>query len=451
MRVREIWLLSGLTAASLVVLAATGAFVPIVTPDTASYFDLGDFPDFLARTRTPLYGWLMRYATVGDRQYALVPVVQILTYLAAVWLLVAELKTFGLSGVAVLTAAAALLFANALFFAASLVHAEFLATACGLLGFAGVVRLAGPQPRRWAYVLILAGAGSAYVLRPSLLPLVIVLPLTFIFLRAIRGERAPLARAGAILGVTAIPLLAVSLLRSIVVGDPGLVSFGGFAMSGLAGLMLSDDVVARLPDDLRSLATQILAARRAREEAGEMIGIPLNSSGVRSYYSAALGYFDVLARTYDNVVYDVVLPTRQPGEPWVAFNRRLQRFSFAVVLAAPDRYAAWIVGAIGRLIGHAVTTNPVFVFAAGLAAVAWSWRTLCGRGRQPASAAPLDLPVLVVLAVAWLIGAGAMSVLVTFPALRYVETASLLLAAPALYGAVLAVAPGRARAPRPRP
>jgi hypothetical protein len=92
-------------------------------------------------------------------------------------------------------------------------------------------------------------------------------------------------------------------------------------------------------------------------------------------------------------------------------NRRLMRFSLAVVRAAPDRYAAWIVGASARMFGHSVMTN------------------------LPAMVA------LLVVAILWLVGGGLVTVLAHAPANRFIDTASLLVAAPLIYWVVLLVGP----------
>ena len=190
-----------------------------------------------------------------------------------------------------------------------------------------------------------AGAGCAYVLRPSFVLLIVALPALYALLRAIRQDAFRPARAAAILVLAAAPFLAIATLRATTVGDFNIVSFGGYAMSGLTTLILADETVARLPDDVRPFAAQVLAARRAGEDSGRFIGIPRNAGNVRSFYSAALGYFDVLARTHDDMIYEIITPTRGASESWVDFNRRLMRFAIAVVRASPERYAAWIAGA----------------------------------------------------------------------------------------------------------
>ena len=258
-----IWLLA-LTGLSLIVLALTGGFHAEITPDTASYLNVGPFPAALAQTRVPLYGPLIAMVDNGSRTFAAVPVLQTAFFIIAAWLLVFELRRFGLSGLAVLSVAAALLFSNSLLLIGRTVHPELPAIACALLAFAGTVRLSTPNAPRWAAVLVLLGAGLAYLLRPSFLPLIFVLPVLHAGLRALRGERPFTAGTGAILVAAALPFLAMASLRAATVGDFNIVSYGGYQMSGMATLMLSEPVVARLPERDRALGARLLAARNRR-------------------------------------------------------------------------------------------------------------------------------------------------------------------------------------------
>jgi hypothetical protein len=260
-------------------------------------------------------------------------------------------------------------------------------------------------------------------------------------LRAVRRDALRLARAAAIFAVTAAPFFGIASLRAATVGDFNIVSFGGYAMSGLTTLILSDDTVARLPEDLRPFAAQVLAARDAGEKSGRFIGIPANASNERSYYSAALAYFDVLARTHDDMIYDVITPMRGTNESWIDFNRRLSRFALAVVRAAPARYAAWIVGGATRVVGHAFVTNLPAALAIVAIAIVWPWNLLV-RGRSGATAvAPPDVPVMLALAILWFIGAGILTVLMSSPSIRYIETSSVLVAPLLIYWAVLLAMP----------
>lgn len=68
--------------------------------------------------------------------------------------------------------------------------------------------------------------------------------------------------------------------------------------------------------------------------------LPLNPQGVRSFAATALGYFDVLARSYDPVLSGAVGPARESGETWVAFDARMQRLAVATLAASPLFYLA---------------------------------------------------------------------------------------------------------------
>ncbi len=443
----EIMTLSAMTALAVVVQAAGGHLAPHVMPDTASYLavNASGFPAILAQPRAPFYGWLVALLDFAGADHAAVPIFNIATYLAAVWLVAGQLRAFGLSAGAVLSVAAALLLANAFLIDANWVHPELLSITCALGAIAGTVRLAGAPPRRSGWPLVCLGAACAYVLRPSFVPLIVTLPALYLALRAVRGEAPRLARAAAIALVAAAPFGAIASLRAATVGDPNVVSFGGFAMSGLATLMLDDEVVVRLPDDVKPFAVQVLAARRSGEDSGRFIGIPRNSSDQRSFYSVALGYFDALARTYDDMLYVVITPTRAPGEPWMDFNRRLMRFSLAVVRAAPGRYAAWVAGAATRMLGRSIATNLPAALAIVVIAVAWPWRLFRSGQTGVRSLSRLDVPVMAVLAILWLIGAGLLTMLVIAPSARYIETSSVLVAPLLIYWAVLLVAPRLAK------
>ena len=445
-------MLAVMTAVTVAILIVAGRFTPQDLPDTPGYLHLVGYPAFLAEPRTPLYGWIVAALALGGSRHLAVPAFQIATYVAAVWFLVAQLRRFGLSAAAALSVGAALLIANAFLIDANWVHPELLSVTCGLVAVGATIELAHSQARRWTWWLVCVSAGVAYVLRPSFLLLVIALPALYAALRAIRGDPLRLTRAAAILVISIAPFVGIASLRAATVGDFNVVSFGGFAMSGLATLIVSDDTVARVPADVRPFAAHVLAARRAGEESGRLIGIPHNASDQRSFYSAALGYFDVLARTHDEGIYQVISPTRQPNESWVEFNRRLTRFDVAVVRASPGRYVAWIVGAATRVAGRSIVTNlPV-----GLAIVAivllWPWHLFMRGEVGVAARARLDVPVMAMLAVMWFVGAGVLTIMMSAPSIRYIETSDLLVAPLFIYwAALLALSKGKPAVSAARP
>jgi hypothetical protein len=132
---------------------------------------------------------------------------------------------------------------------------------------------------------------------------------------------------------------------------------------------------------------------------------------------------------------DEIERLQRPDENWVEFDHRLGRLSFATIRAAPEDYAAWIVGASARLVGHMLVTNGPFVLACMGLLVALLWRL-----RRPASIGDLDRAsdagLLVAVVGIYFLAAAPLSVLLTFPAARYIDSAAILLPALPLYAAL---------------
>jgi hypothetical protein len=419
-----------LTVASVLTVGSFGGLSPWISSDTAGYFNLGSFSSSLAAPRTPVYGWLIDLLTLGTSSFAVVPSLHLSVFIGGVWLLAASLLRFGLSEIAVISLSGTLLFSNAVLLSTSWVHPELLAISCSLYAISFVFMLAcekaplGP----WPYLGVLIGAGLAYLMRPSFLPFAVLLPVLYVVLRGLDGRAV--SKASAIALASALPFICVSSVRAWVVKDFNIVSFGGFQMSGMAALMLDEDLVARLPAEMRPEATSILVAREQGEKSGDFIGIPLNSNGTRSFVSVALGYFDVLARTYDDVLHGIVRKTRKAEESWVEFNRRLMRFSTAVISRAPQKYLAWVVGATTRVVGRVIVTNGAM--AVSIVGLLLVWPLLVwSKGVFEFSV--LDLKVLLAMTIFWLLGTQGLTVLVTFPAGRYIDTSALFVAGPTMY------------------
>jgi hypothetical protein len=418
-------------------LAAIGGYAPWLSPDTPGYLAVPPLPEGWANPRHPLFGSIL--GLLPGREHAMVPALQTGLFLAATAFLHHSLRAYGLSRRAAWSVTAALLGSNLLLLWHTAVHPELPAVVAMLAAIGCIVRVAAGG----AFVPFVTGfgllLGLAYILRPSFLPAILLLPLLYAGLARLRGEEAIGRRAAALALVAALPFLINSGLRWRAVGDFNIVSFGGYQMSGMAGLMLTPEIVARLPDDLRALGQAILEARTEAERAGEVIATPLNSRGERSFVSTALGYYDLYARTYDDLLQRRIGPL-QRGENWVSFNARLMRLSLATIQAAPDRYLAWVAGGTMRFVGRLFAANLAFA----LATAAWLafYAAALWRRRLPVAeaAGDYDVPALLCLTFITVVSAGALTVVTTFPAARYIDTAGLFLPALPIYGALTLLA-----------
>jgi hypothetical protein len=433
------WLLLLLVeaAALLLVLAVTGALSGGFSPDTQSYFDAVTSLSPWGGPRHPLYGYVAGLlggsaTTVGAVVYA-----QTLLHIAAVFVLYGGARLAGIGRPAAFALATAALLAQSNLYHLRLLIPEGPANALLLAGL-GLTLAATRAPRAlwWLMAPIVVLVGAGYLLRPTQLPVIVILPVLYFMLVWRRREDRRLLPPIALALALTVPFLVQSGVRLRAVGDFNVVSFGGYQMSALAAFMLTPELVARMPESERAFAERVLERRGQAEAAGLVAAAARNSAGERSFASTALGYFDIYARSYDDVLGHVIVPLLRPGDSWVAWNRQLMAFSLATVWTDPVRYLAWVGGATARLTGHAIAGNATMLVAIALWLVVLAASFV--RRRDGVSE---DSGAVVILALAWLAANGALPVLVTFPAGRYIDSAAILLPAIPLALALARVTP----------
>jgi hypothetical protein len=415
-----------------------GWFTPADFPDTQGYLLAGQSANPWGELRHPLYGWwLNALATAGPGNSA-VPAIQFIIHVAAAVVLYGACRFAGIERIAALALALAAILSQCLMIWGRAVLPEMLSVSLLLVAMAAVV--AGVQ-QRWFLALLCVYAvalGLSYTLRPIMLPAILVLPLLFALLSRIVTREWFAARTVLLLLFGIVPFLGQSLYRLNAVGDFGLVSFGGFGISGMTVQMLTPDVIDRVPDGHRPLARQMLEAKD--KAVSDQTAAPLfhNSGGQRSFQTTALDGFDALARNYDAIMWGKLMTLRNQGESWVAFNARMGAVNGAILRALPERWGLWVIGASSRLIGRLITYNAAFLAAMalfGLAALANITRSGAALGGSSGA----NWTTLTLITMAWVLSTTPLTVIATFPALRYVDTGGMLLTALPLYGLFLAL------------
>ena len=422
------------SAALVAILWVSGWTTPWINPDTMGYLGVAPYPEFYTQQRLPFYGWLVSFLG-GEKSFALIVWVQIAVHVGAAMVLYISIR-----GLTDRRAAAVALFMPALLSQSFLIFGrgvspEALAVSLALIAIAATL-LAVPG-RQWKWFLLLAAAAAALacLLRPIFLPLLVMLPLLFCTVSRITGRRIAIYRPVALLLLSAVPLVVYAADRARHTGDFQLVAFGGFQMSAMAGLLVSEDVAQRLPAPERALAMQVLAARKQAEDAGRVLRTPVNSVGERSFVSAAAGYFDIYARTYDDLLHGEIAKLQSAGKSWGDFDRQLGRFALSTIAAAPERYVAWIVGASARLVGRMIVTNAPFVLAS-VALLSMVLLMFCRPERIGNLHGSTDMLLVIAVVAVYVLAAAPLAVLITFPASRYIDTAAVLLPALPLFAAI---------------
>jgi hypothetical protein len=132
------------------------------------------------------------------------------------------------------------------------------------------------------------------------------------------------------------------------------------------------------------------------------------------------------------------VPLRLPDESWVAFNARMGAVNSAILRALPERWGLWIMGASSRLVGRLVTYNAAFMLAMGLFGVA-ALVNITRSSTALGGSSGGSWTMLSLITMAWVLSTTPLTVIATFPALRYVDTGGMLLTALPLYGFFLAL------------
>lgn len=181
---RELFGLSGTAVLIVAGLAFAGRLSPWISPDTPSYFKLGSLPGALGLSRNPLYPWLVGWRPGG---FAAIPAVQIVLYMLSVVLLHRALRIYGVSSAAASAVSAGLLLSNVVLLWSNAIHPEFPAVALALLSLAQVLLLAAGHSFLGNGVGLALSLGLSYILRPTFLPAIVLLPLLHLALRRLRG------------------------------------------------------------------------------------------------------------------------------------------------------------------------------------------------------------------------------------------------------------------------
>jgi hypothetical protein len=407
----------GAIALYAALLGLFGWFSGGALPDTPTYIAALSSENVWGATRHPLYGWFLSAVGLPETGYPTVAVLHFMLHALSVIVLERALRGW-VSAKSAAAVALSVLIAQSVLLNGRYAIPEAPAISFLVLGFATL--LLGVQNRlAWIPTLLLTTlfVGLAYTLRPTMLPAIVILPLFGLGLTLSKPRALLLAL------LLSVPFLAQSAWRYHKVADFNIVSYGGFQTAAMAGFMLTPEVIARLPASVQETAREALFAREKGEAEGVVLKTPLNSKGDPSFHSAAVGYFDLYARTHDEYLLKYLIWTRHADETWVQFNARLQRMALATFWHAPDRWLAWVIGGSARMAGRMIVTNTAFVMGVFLCLLALVWRKWEGISSHPRS----DLIRTAWLAAAWFCSTAPLTLLITFPATRYIDTASVFL------------------------
>jgi len=442
----EAWL--GLVlVAWLVWMAAHGGLVLERSPDSATYLEVLERDGLVSRLshfRTLLFPAVLAAVRMASPDFSWLPAIHAILFIGAVVAFFAALRTFGLDPWHALAVTIPLLASRGAVESIPWMMSEALSASFAVLAVSALLFAVSSPRSPWPWIGVGLATFCACQARPATLFLVPLLPMLAPPLVLLRRRPPAPARlsfsvAAAGLAATALPLLAFCALRVALVGDFGLVSFGGMNLVGITGSLLTEGSVAHLPASLQGFGQEVLAGRTARGltwpwgERGELQPEPSNES-------------------YEQVIWEVAIPAAEAqlgpvSEHAVAINRLLQRFNAAVIRANPRAYARIVAAAYAngarRFRDFA---QPDLKLAALLAPLVAFLASLCdARGRR--AAAPREVRpercehssvAIVLVATSFFAACLGVVVVVEPPTDRYIHQATLLLG-PALAAAMWGV------------
>ncbi len=428
------------TAMALFVLQAALAlsYANGLTPNVPGlgdhYFKVPLWPlsESLSDIRTlgyPVFHALMARLGWGLESY---PVAQMALLLCCTAVFAVGLRRYGLTGMTALVAASPILWVVPV----EVVMPETLAK-CFAVAAIGCLLWATATRRPIAYLGLAASVFLAFQMRPAFLFLLVFLPLSWLFLYGKRwGFQAPgkgLRHGVATLGACTLPLLLFCLLRLVVVGHFGLVSFGGQNTVGISVEMVRPDTVQSLP-----IEEQPLAMLMARTREGWPTPRFLSTPGWQDDWRAVSNQYAVNVNRIARAVQAQFPPDAARADN-VRQDQALSRMSQQIFRHHIDLYALWLTEAIVE--GSSLAMDLVLGGHGGMAfgwhappsialaivllvLVVFSWpleRRAFGEGSRPYSGGAVS--VLLLIAGLFFLLKMLLVILVEPPIPRYVQAA----------------------------
>ncbi len=314
--------------------------VPDVPGLGDQYFNISVLPlsESLRSIRTlgyPLFHAIMERLGIGLEDY---PQAQMLLLIGCCAIFAFGLRKYGLSSLSALAAASPLLWVVP----TTLVMPETPAKCFAIAAIGFLLWSAGTRSPV-ALIGLAASLFLTYQMRPAFLFMLVFLPVCWCFLYVRRwglidprrGIRQGLYTAGACV----LPLFLFCLLRLILVGHFGLVSFGGQNTVGISVELLTEDSAKALPMEDRPLA-MLLARARDGWPIERFItdrGYPDDWEGMATQYSANVNRIGRAVQAK--------FPPAGSSSDNVAQDKAFSRMSQRTFIAEWRRYRAWLVGA----------------------------------------------------------------------------------------------------------
>ncbi len=363
----------------LIICTACGLMEVKLSNDSWNYIAASQMSptEVLGCIRTIGYPLLLKVVSPWSPDYRVIPWIQVLGLFFAVFFLDSTVRRWGASPWRAFAVSTGVLYAAFQNCAFRYVGTDFPAMVMAIVTTSFLFWVSVSPKRILPWIGLTVSLACTYHIRPAYLFLVALAPclgILFLFFRADRaGNPIPWERFSlALCGVSILPYLGWCLLRLLVVGHFGLVSFGGIAVVGIAVELLDREMIeTKLPQQWKPLATAILQQRESR--------------GIQSVFRGGgvikLRQWELL---YNNNVHRVACRAacRLYGDDRVIVNRRLSDFSKTVIRLNKGKYFLFLIYSLPRAVLRLVYCGWAVKLFGALAALLFAARVCMFRRRS---------------------------------------------------------------------
>ena len=368
---KRVLLYVGLAASFLILSGLSGRMEKHFHLDTKSYLQAptSSLKLMLEDFRTPGYPlFLDLMESLGSLDW--VPWIHGAIWLAAVGCLLATMSPWGIDRYALLAVAIALGNHPFLHIWSRVIISDTLAMSMALMSTAAMMEALRRRQSHWTGGWFWAVAGLTFAaiwIRPAFLFLLVLWPLVIAWWRW-ANDREPFRRAIGDAGKLAVlcwsPLLLYSLMRWMVVGHFGLVSFGGYNVIGIAGQLLEQNDLQHLPAEIQATAEEILVQRDRHP----------------SFLRNDDDRFSLMLDRYNPMIWEVTFPIYEKKQlSRLTSNQQLTTLSRSLIRRHWRDYLWWLtLNARHGIRGTAmqVGANPGIRLLLMLGIVLIAWRSL---------------------------------------------------------------------------
>ncbi len=422
-----IWL--GLFVLMTGIAAATGRLEPHWVDDTSSYlgYPTDSIDAALRSTRMPGYPLLLK-AVLATLGVAAIPWIQIAIHAASAAWLASELRRWGTSSIAAISAALAVALGCTFMDHISTLATNAPAASIGVMAAVAVMRWVRLDQSRRSAILVALLCTLAITLRPAYLAMI---PWTLLI--GVCCRYSPAIRSGATIGsksglnwlvapvVITMLLLAWITLRGVMVDDFGVLPFGHQNLAGITIQLVTEDELLALDGEAGKLGAAAIHIRDQRI-AGGLDWVDGDPAATMT-----------MEGRWNDWIYQAVTPAASTlhGHDSITNHNAIAAMNKEILSRYPMRYVRWLALAARRAVWASVSDvvmHPLFLTGIGLAVILETRRVLMGVRTEP-GVSDHGLAILFVIAITYFVVQIGFVILTSPPLGRFADAVAILIPA----------------------